>query len=67
MRYGHNEFGVMPFGLTALMNLMNRVFHDYLDKFVVMFIDDILVYSKFTAEHEKHLKAVLQRSREKKL
>ena len=70
-RYGHYEFVVMPFGLTnapaAFMDLMNRVFHDYLDKFVVVFIDDILVYSKTAAEHEEHLKAVLQRLREKKL
>ena len=70
-RYGHYEFVVMPFGLTnapaAFMDLMNRVFHDYLDKFVVVFIDDILVYSKTAAKHEEHLKAVLQRLREKKL
>ena len=70
-RYGHYEFVVMPFGLTnapaAFMDVMNRVFHDYLDKFVVVFIDDILVYSKSVAEHEGHLEAVLQRLREKKL
>ena len=53
----------MPFGLTnapvAFMDLMNRVFHPYLDQFVVVFIDDILVYSKDTQEHEQHLKILL--------
>ena len=70
-RYGHYEFVVMPFGLTnapaAFMDLMNRVFHDYLDKFVVVFIDDILIYSKSVAEHAEHLELVLQRLREKQL
>ena len=70
-RYSHYEFVVMPFGLTnapaTFMGLMNRVFHNYLDKFVVIFIDDILVYSKTMVEHEEHLKVVLQRLREKKL
>nr|GEU59454.1 putative reverse transcriptase domain-containing protein [Tanacetum cinerariifolium] len=59
-RYGHFEFQVMPFGLTnalaVFMDLMNRVCKPYLDKFVIMFIDDILVYSKDVEEHEKHLK-----------
>ena len=68
-RYGHYEFLVMPFGLTnalaTLMDLMNRVFHPYLDKFVVVFIYDILVYSKDAQEHEQHLKKVLQILREK--
>ena len=61
----------MPFGLTnapiAFMDLMNRVFHPYLDQFVVVFIDDILVYSKDAREHEQYLKIVLQILREKKL
>ena len=70
-RYGHYEFLVMTFGLTnaptAFMDLMNRVFHPHLDKFVVVFIDDILVYSKDAQEHEQHLRIVLQILREKKL
>ena len=61
----------MPFRLTnapaAFMDLMNRVFHPYLDKSVVVFIDDILVYSKDTQEHEQHLKIVLHILREKRL
>jgi len=61
----------MPFGLTnapaAFMDLMNRVFSDYLDKFVIVFIDDILVYSKNREEHEQHLTLVLTRLRERKL
>ena len=70
-RYDHYEFLVMPFGLTntptAFMDLMNRVFRPYLDRFVVVFIDDILVYSRDEQEHEQHLKIVLQTLREKKL
>ena len=70
-RYDHYEFLVMPFGLTntpaAFMDLMNRVFRPYLDQFVVVFIDDILVYSRDEQEHEQHLKIVLHTLREKKL
>ncbi|RVW50181.1 Retrovirus-related Pol polyprotein from transposon 17.6 [Vitis vinifera] len=70
-RYGHYEFLVMPFGLTnapvAFMDLMNRVFKPYLDQFVVVFIDDILVYSKSREEHERHLSIVLQTLRDKQL
>ena len=70
-RYGHYEFLVMPFGLTnasiEFMDLMNKVFHPYLDQFLVVFIDDILVYSKDAQEHEQHLRIVLQILREKKL
>ena len=70
-RYGHYEFLVMPCGLTnapeAFMDLMNMVFRPYVDQFVVVFIDDILVCSKDAQEHEQHLKIVLQMLREKKL
>ena len=70
-RYGHYEFLVMPFGLTnapaVFMDLMNRVFRPYVDPFVVVFIDDILVYSKDAQEHEQHLRIVLEMLREKKL
>ena len=70
-RYGHYKFLVMPFELTnapaAFMDLMNRVFHPYLDQFIVVFIDDILVYSKDAQEHEQYLKIVLRILREKRL
>ncbi|KAL0550473.1 hypothetical protein IC582_014992 [Cucumis melo] len=70
-RYGHYEFIVMSFGLTndpaVFMDLMNRVFREFLDTFVIVFIDDILIYSKTEAEHEKHLRMVLQTLRDNKL
>nr|GFB45550.1 putative reverse transcriptase domain-containing protein [Tanacetum cinerariifolium] len=63
-RYGHYEFQVMPFGLTnapvVFMDLMNRVCKPYLDKFVIVFIDDILTYSKDEKEHGEHLKEILE-------
>ncbi|GJR55576.1 putative reverse transcriptase domain-containing protein [Tanacetum coccineum] len=63
-QYGHYEFQVMLFGLTnalaVFMDLMNRVCKPYLDKFVIVFIDDILIYSKSKQEHEKHLKLILE-------
>ena len=70
-RYGHYEFLVMSFGLTnapvAFMILMNDTFKPYLDLFVIVFIDDILVYSKSKKEHEEHLRIVLEMLRERKL
>jgi hypothetical protein len=70
-RYGLYEFTVMSFGLTNeptyFMYLMNKVFMEYLDNFVVVFIDDILVFSKNKEEHEEHLRLVLEKLREHKL
>ena len=70
-RYGHFEFTVMPFGLmnapAAFMDLMHRVFQPYQDQFVVVFVDDILIYSQSEWEHEYHLRIVLQLLRDHKL
>ncbi|KAA3485014.1 reverse transcriptase [Gossypium australe] len=70
-RYGHYEFLVMPFGLTnalaIFMDLMNRVIKLYLDKFVIVFIDDILIYSQDESKHAEHLRIVLQILRDKQL
>ena len=70
-RYSHYEFVVVPFRLTnapdVFMCLMNNVMHKYLDKFVVIFIDEILIYSKSEEEHAEHLKIVLQELREHQL
>ncbi|KAL6176795.1 hypothetical protein ACLB2K_053428 [Fragaria x ananassa] len=69
--YVHYEFVVMPFGLTnapvAFMDLMNRVFSPYIDRFVIVFIDDILVYSKSEKEHAKHLRLILRTLRNAQL
>ncbi|GJU53046.1 putative reverse transcriptase domain-containing protein [Tanacetum coccineum] len=70
-RYGHYEFQVMPFGLTnapaVFMDLMNRVCKPYLDKFVIVFIDDILIYSNDEKDNEEHLKAILELLKKEKL
>ncbi|GJY07204.1 putative reverse transcriptase domain-containing protein [Tanacetum coccineum] len=70
-RYGHYEYQVMPFGLTkapvVFMDLMNRLCKPYMDKFVIVFIDDILIYSKDKKEHKEHLKAILEFLKKEKL
>jgi hypothetical protein len=70
-RYGLYEFTVMLFGLTNapayFMNLMNKVFMEYLDKFVMVLIDDILIYSKNDGDHEEHMRMVLQKLRDNQL
>nr|GEW71663.1 putative reverse transcriptase domain-containing protein [Tanacetum cinerariifolium] len=69
--FGHYEFQVMPFGLTnapaVFMDLMNRVCKPYLDKFVIVFIDNILIYSKNEKKHKEHLKAILELLKKEKL
>jgi hypothetical protein len=70
-RYALYEFTVMSFGLTNaptyFMNMMNKMFMEYLDRFVVVFIDDILIYSKSDSDHEEHLRLVLQKLRDNQL
>ena len=70
-RHGHYDFVIIPFGLTnapaIFMCLMNNVMHKYLDKFVVVFIDDILIYSNTEEEHKEHLKTILQELRDPQL
>jgi hypothetical protein len=69
--YGLYEYTMMSFGLTNapayFMYLMNKVFMEYLDKYVVVFIDDILIFSKTEEEHEKHLRMVLEKLRSNQL
>ena len=68
-RHNHYELLVMSFGLTSaqavFMALMNQVYEIYIDKFMIVFIDDILVYAKSQEEHEQHLRLVLERLKEK--
>jgi hypothetical protein len=70
-RYGHYEYSVMPFGVTntlgVFMEYMNRIFYPYLDKFMVVFIDDILVYSKSEEDHAEHMRTVLHTWKDNKL
>ena len=70
-QYGHFKFKVMLFGLTnaptTFMDLMHRVFQPYLDRFVMVFVDDILIYSNYAKDHDGHLRVVLQTLREHSL
>jgi hypothetical protein len=69
--YGHYAFLVMSFGLTnaptIFMDTLNKVFHEYLDQFIVFFIDDILIYSRTSEEHKEHLQKALERLWREKL
>jgi len=70
-RYGHYKYVVMPFGVTnapaVFMDYMNRIFRPFLDKFIVVFIDDILIYFRTREEHAEHLRLVISVLREKQL
>ena len=70
-QYGHFEFLVMPFGLTnapaAFMEMINHILQPFLDRFIIVFIDDILIYSKSKQEHKQHLRVVLQTLRKRQL
>jgi hypothetical protein len=70
-RYGHYEFNVLPFGLTnapaTFMHLMHETFREYLDDFVLVFLDDILIFSKTLADHERHVRLVMDKLRAAKL
>ena len=70
-RYGHYEFVVLPFGLTngptKFMNLLNSIYQEYLDKFVLIFLNDILIYSKNEEEHNYHLRLALEVFKRNKL
>ena len=70
-RYGHYEFLVLPFGLTnapaTFMTLMNDIFREYLDQFIVIYLDDILIYSKTKEDHIQHIRKVLDILRQHQL